>query len=256
MTRRVITLLTLLCLLATGAQAQKFSKAFTGSGTRRVVIEADKADLTISGTSGNEVTIEGSGGDFKLPERAKGLRPLYRNASDNTGIGLEVTESGGTITIRKATGKDARYTIRIPAEAALKIEEESWEGSTFDISDLKGEIEIKSLGSDINLKNVTGPITANTTSGDITVVFSSVSQSAPTSISNVSGFVDVTMPTATKANIRMTTISGEIFTDMDLGKTEGKLYRVGGGKVTSNINNGGVEINLKTISDNIYLRKK
>lgn len=253
--KRVLALLAVVCLFGTLAQAQKFSKAFTGGGNKRVVIEADKADLKIIGTSGNEVTIEADG-DFELPERAKGLKPLYRNAQDNTGLGLEITEANGVMTIRKATGRDAEYTIRMPADAALKIEEESWEGSEFEITDLKGEIEVQSLGSDIVIKNVTGPVTANTTSGDITVVFSQVNQSLPTTISNISGFIDVTMPSTTKANIRMTTISGEIFTDMDLGKSDDKLMRIGGGKVTSNINNGGVEITLKTISDNIYLRKK
>lgn len=254
--KRVLALLAVVCLFATIAQAQKFSKAFSGGGSKRVVIEADKADLKISGTSGNEVTIEGSGGDFKMPDRAKGLKPLYRNAQDNTGIGLEVTESNGVMTIRKATGKDAEYTIRIPADAALKIEEQSWEGSTFDIADLKGEIEIKSLGSDINLTNVTGPVTANSTSGDITVVFSSVSQSAPTTISNISGFIDVTMPASTKANLRMESISGDLYTDFDLTSKEKGMPRVGGSKVSNAINGGGVEITLKAISDDVYLRKK
>lgn len=253
--KRVLALLTVVCLFATIAQAQKFSKAFSGGGSKRVVIEADKADLKIIGTSGNDVSIEADG-DFEVPERAKGLKPLYRNASDNTGLGLEVTESGGVMTIRKATSKDAEYTIRIPADAALKIEEESWEGSEFEISDLKGEIEVKSLGSDIVIKNVTGPVTANTTSGDITVVFSSVSQSAPTTISNISGFIDVTMPSATKANLRMESISGDLYTDFDLSMQGKGMPRVGGSKVVAPVNGGGVEITLKCISDDVYLRKK
>ncbi len=253
--KRVLALLTVVCLFATIAQAQKFSKAFSGGGSKRVVIEADKADLKIIGTTGNDVSIEADG-DFELPERAKGLKPLYRNASDNTGLGLEVTESSGVMTIRKATGKDAEYTIRIPADAALKIEEESWEGSEFEISDLKGEIEVKSLGSDIVITNVTGPVTANTTSGDITVVFSSVSQSAPTTISNISGFIDVTMPSATKANLRMESISGDLYTDFDLTTQNKGMPRVGGSKVNTTLNGGGVEITLKCISDDVYLRKK
>ncbi len=253
--KRVLALLTVVCLFATIAQAQKFSKVFSGGGAKRVVIEADKADLKIIGGSGNEVTIEASG-DFELPERAKGLKPLYRNASDNTGIGLEVSETGGVITIRKATSKDAEYTIRIPADAALKIEEKSWEGSTFEISDLKGEIEVKSLGSDISIKNVTGPVTANTTSGDITVVFSSVSQNGPTTISNISGFIDVTMPASTKANLRLESISGDIYTDMDLTTKEGNMSQIGGRKIVRTINGGGVEVTLKAISDDVYLRKK
>lgn len=253
--KRVLALLAVVCLFATIAPAQKFSKAFSGGETKRVVIEADKADLKIIGVSSNEVSIEADG-DFELPERAKGLKPLYRNASDNTGLGLEVTETGGTMTIRKAISKDVEYIIRMPADAALKIEEESWEGSEFEISDLKGEIEVKSLGSDIVIKNVTGPVTANTTSGDITVVFSSVSQSAPTTISNISGFIDVTMPASTKATLRMESITGDLYTDFDITTKEKGMPHVGGSKVNTPLNGGGVEITLKAISDDVYLRKK
>jgi len=253
--KRVLSVLTLLCLLATVAFAQQYKKAFSGSGTKRVVIVIENSELSIEGSSGNEVVINTSGGDFEIPERAKGLRPLYRDASDNTGIGLEVTESGNTITIKKASGKEGDYRIQVPADASIKIEEVGWQSDDFSISGVKGEIEIQSTGSDIELKDITGPIVANTTSGDITVVFSQLSQEGPTSISNTSGFIDVTMPANAKANLELSSISGDIYTDMDLKSSDG-MKQVGGSSIKAAINGGGVEVSLRTISDDIYLRKK
>lgn len=254
--KRIFAFMTMMCLLATITQAQKFTKAFSNaSGAKRVLIEADNSEIKVVGYDGKEVSIEGTGGEYKTPDRAKGLRPLYRDAQDNTGIGLEVTESNNTITIKKATSKDAEFTIRVPADASIKIEEKSWESSEIKVSGTKGEIEIKSLGSDILLENVSGPVVANTTSGDITVVFSQVSQAGPTIISNISGFIDVTMPASTKANFKLESISGDIYTDFDLSKKDG-MTRVGGSNIKASINGGGVEITLKAISDDIYLRKK
>lgn len=253
--KRVLSVLTLLCMLVTIANAQQFKKAFSGSGAKRVLIIIENSELSIEGSSGNEVVINASDGDFEMPERAKGLRPLYRDASDNTGLGLEVTESGNTITIKKASGKDGDYRIRIPADASIKIEEKGWQSDEFEVVGMKGEIEIQSTGSDIELRDVTGPIVANTTSGDITVVFSQVSQAGPTSISNTSGFIDVTMPANSKANLQLSSISGDIYTDMDL-KSDGNMKQVGGSSIKAAINGGGVEVSLRAISDDIYLRKK
>jgi DUF4097 and DUF4098 domain-containing protein YvlB len=248
-------LMAVLCLSATVIYAQKFTKAFSNpAGAKRVVIETDKMDVTVIGYEGKEVAIEGDG-DYTVPERAKGLRPLYSNAQDNTGIGLEISESNNVITIKKAVSKDASYTVKIPADAALKIEERDWTGSDIIVRSLKGEIEVKGFGADVTLEDVTGPVTANSTSGDIKVVFSQVSQAAPTTISNISGSIDVAIPAATKADLKLEAISGEIYTDLDIKMKDG-MKQIGGSRITSSLNGGGVEISLKAISDDIYLRKK
>ena len=77
-----------LLLLSPGLFAQKtFKKAFTGSAPK-VSIFIEKAEIEISGYSGNEIQIEAEGSFPGPPERAKGLKPLYNSAEDNTGIGL------------------------------------------------------------------------------------------------------------------------------------------------------------------------
>ncbi len=253
--KSILSFMAMLCLLATLAQAQPFKKSFSNAaGAKRVTIEIDNAEVNVVGYEGKEVTIDADG-DYEMPERAKGLRPLYRDAQDNTGLGLEVSESNNVITVKKASSKDATYTIKVPNDAAVKIEEKSWEGSEISVKGIKGEVEVKSLGSDVKLEDVTGPIVANTTSGDITVVFSQVSQAGPTNISNISGFIDVTMPASTKANLRLESISGDIYTDFDLN-TKDNMQRVGGATIKTALNGGGVEITLKAISDDVYLRKK
>lgn len=237
---------------------QQFKKAFSSSSAnKKVEVSGENMGLVIEGHSGNEVIIETSG--YKgMPERAKGLRPLYNGGVDNTGIGLEVTEENNVISIRKASNQDLDYHIKVPAAASLSIEKAGWTNDDIEVSNVSGEIEIKSNGSDMTLKNVSGPVVANTTTGDIEIVFSSLNAQQPTSISNVSGFIDVTLPASSKATLDLSSISGDIFTDFDVqmdAKKEG-LRQVGGRRVRGNINGGGVEISLKAISDNIYLRKK
>ena len=138
--------------------------------------------------------------------------------------------------------------------------ESTWMGGdAVEISDIDGEIEVETKNSDIILKNVKGPVTANTTSGDIDVIFSTVATTGPTTITNISGYIDITMPASTKADMELNNITGEVFTDLDLKLPESKdgLKRVGGQReIRSQLNGGGVDMTLKNISGDIYLRKK
>lgn len=257
-----LILITLLGMLVSPmAFGQKYTQAFSSNtGKKKVEIHAENVDLEIEGYNGNEVVIETTDEYEGMPERAKGLRALNSNgATDNTNIGLDVRESNNVVTIRKATNDDMHYRLKIPASASLSITEVGWMGSDIKASGLQGEVEIKGTGSDIHLENVTGPVVANTTSGDIEIIFSEVNQSQPISISNTSGFIDVTLPANTKATLDLSSISGEIYTDMDIkvGGADNGMKRLGGGhKIHGTLNGGGVEISLRAISDDIYLRKK
>ena len=85
-----------------------------------------------------------------------------------------------------------------------------------------------------------------------------MSQQAPISISSVNGELDITIPSNTKADLVLSTFSGDIFTDMDIEfdkKSKEGLSIIGGNKIKGTLNGGGVDILLNTINDNIYLRK-
>lgn len=235
-------------------QAQQLNKAFSSSGTITMVM--DNADLTVEAYPGTEVQIEAAGFDGP-PERAKGLKPLSARGQDNTGLGLEITTSGGAMTIKKATGQSVDYRIKVPAKANLKIEEDGWGGSAdYYIKGSQGEIEIKTTTSDLVLEAVSGPVIAKTTSGDITVSFAGLNTTNPTSIVNTSGFIDVTMPASAKADMKLRSISGEIYSDLDLDLPDSEFKNTYTSKFEGTLNGGGVEISLHAISGDIYLRKE
>jgi hypothetical protein len=130
-----------------------------------------------------------------------------------------------------------------------------------EVQSFSGELEIKTMTDGISLKDVTGPLTVNSMSGPITIVFSSVSQSAPITITSYSAEIDITMPSSTKANLKMSSMNGDIYTDFDIEFNEekdnkGLRYIGGGSNISGTVNGGGVDIMLKALSDNIYLRKK
>src|SRR5699024_3715128 len=116
----------------------------------------------------------------------------------------------------------------------------------------------QTLSGNINLKNITGPVVAHSTSGDIDIVFSHLSNATPSSISVISGHIDVTLPASAKVDLNLSSFSGEIYTDFDIQRKNenSHLQQIGGRHVKGMLSGGGAEMKLKTISGNIYLRKE
>jgi hypothetical protein len=72
----------------------------------------------------------------------------------------------------------------------------------------------------------------------------------------ISGFIDLAVSPARKADLTLGTISGTLYSNFDFPVETGHMRRVGGSNVTTQLNGGGGKpIELKTISGNIFLRK-
>lgn len=246
--------------LTTCAQAQEFRAKLGNSKDKKVTFEINAADIKIEGTNGDEIIIQGSKDAEQIPERAKGLKPVYYDIVDNTGIGLSVTKEDNGFKIEKAVRRNVKYTIRLPKKVAVLYQETNWQGGgNLTISAMEGDLEIKTLNAHIDLISVSGPVVANSTGGDIKVAFANFNQDKPSSISNIGGAIDISMPANIKSSLNLRTINGEIYTDFDLGpkKTKDGMKQAGfGNNIKTETNGGGAEIQLNTISGNIYVRKQ
>jgi hypothetical protein len=69
---------------------------------------------------------------------------------------------------------------------------------------------------------------------------------------SISGFIDLSFATSRKADLKMSTISGTIYTDLAMNSASKKN---GGNSINTQYNGGGEDVELETISGNIFLRK-
>lgn len=69
---------------------------------------------------------------------------------------------------------------------------------------------------------------------------------------SISGFIDLSFAASRKADLKMSTISGTIYTDLAMNNAK---ERNGGNNVDAEYNGGGEEVELGTISGDIFLRK-
>lgn len=257
------------------------------------IVRIDYIDGKINVSTHNENSIVILAENIEpLPERAKGLKPLYYSGSvDNTGAGVEVKQMDKVVLITGASpqARKANYYFKIPENCALSISSKTMINKDITVKNVSREIEIEGKNGNIRLENVTGPTVINTISGDIEVIFTSLNQDSPTSISSLSGEIDVTMPGNTPANLNLKSMSGGIFTDFDVKlpkpdekeKTESNketnahwvlwkeainnnksnkyyfdMQSMMGKAIPAQINGGGVEVTINCSSGNIYLRKK
>ncbi|WP_418497975.1 DUF4097 family beta strand repeat-containing protein [Flagellimonas sp.] len=249
---RKFTFLLTALLVGTIAQAQSdYTKSL--NGVQWVKIES-KSDITLRTHSSNELLIK-SGPSVETPEKAKGLKLVGEGGTDNTSVGFSVIQDGNTLIVtnlRKSEGAE----IYLPKNQNISAKS-TWNGD-IEIDGFAGEIEADAqLNGSVKILNVNGPVTANTLNGELTVEFGTVKQGSPISLYSTNGAVDVSLPGNTPANLSMSTINGNVYTDFDvkLNEKDG-LKSVLGRKISASINNGGVDITLKSTNGNMYLRKK
>lgn len=281
--KQITTFLTtfFLILSAHPVRGQEYRYPLGNSPERAVEFTVGRGEVIIEGHESDELIIRNL--DYEAPpERAQGLRAIYNSAVDNTGIGLFVEEEDGILTITPASASRGEYSILVPDRVRLKVEEVDFGNGNYEIHNHKGEIEVSSRSGNIKMVDVTGPIIADNTSGNVEILFSGLSQQNPTSISLISGFIDVTLPKDTPVNFRLSSFSGEIYTDLDIDlygtgnvepeelenseELEGMSFDnlpvldarhyLPGRQIEGTLNGGGIEMSLKTLSGNIYLRRE
>jgi lia operon protein LiaG len=238
------------------ARAQEFKVQADNTKEARLTLDGFTATLPIEGYNGTEVIISTNSHDFEPNDRSKGLKPIYASGVDNTGIGVAMEKSGNHITLRclLPITKGADYKIKVPENMALDITRGCARDGETTISNIKNEIEFQGC-HDISLKNVTGPLVISTISGTVNVTFAEISKDKSISIASVSGEVDVTLPAKAGFNLEMGTVSGNMYSDFEFPASNNDMRRVGGSNIHAQLNGGGVELKLHSISGNIYLRK-
>ena len=192
-----------------------------------------------------------------------GMKQLSGSSS-----GLEVEEEGNVVTINTQSWKAATdLVIQVPVTSSLEVRS-SMDGAVV-IEGVSGEIDINNINGPVTLTSVSGNTLVHTVNGDITVVLTRVAADKPLTFSTMNGDIDVTLPADVKANLKMKSEQGEIYSDFDINmtrqparseaaeKTEQGKYRITFDKsLYGLVNGGGQEISFNTFSGDIYIRKK
>jgi hypothetical protein len=219
------------------------------------VASYDGKDIIINATPRHDDDEEGS------KEVENGMKRIASSG------GFEVTAKEADNTVTVNTGNPNRAVdldLKIPQDVKLKL------GTVNDgevvVENVRGELEVNNVNDKITLTNISGSVVANTVNGDVTVSFREVDPKAPMAFSTLNGDVLITLPADTKANLKIKSDNGDVFSDFDvqvdkapakIDKTnEPGMYRIKKDDwVYGKINGGGPEMMMKNMQGNIYVKK-
>jgi DUF4097 and DUF4098 domain-containing protein YvlB len=250
-------------------------------GTVKVTVF--RGGITVTGYSGKEVIVEARVRSTALQERedeeevnekAKGMRLIRSSAS-----GLSITEEDNVMSIGSQSMKTAvDITIQVPFKTTLKLG--CFNNGDISVEKVTGEVEVNNHNGGITLSDITGSVVANTFNGELKVTFVSLTPDKPMSFTTWNGDVDITLPASLKADVKMNSQQGDIYSDFDVqikaqppqaqeedqdqdmdegrgDRRERARYRISFDKtIYGAINGGGPVFTFKTFNGDIYIRKK
>lgn len=225
--------------------------------------------ISVKGYDGKEVVVEA---------RFRGSKPSKKESPDKKSEGLkriEIATTGLTVeeednVVSVSTGPMGRtvdLSLQVPFATSLKL------GCMNDgrvlVEKVEGEIEANNLNGSVTLTNVSGIVVAHSLNGEVLIHMEKITPDKPMSFSTLNGDIDVTLPPDIKANVKLETQNGSIYSDFEIGldknprpptvvdgRKDGGTYQIKFDKgVVGSINGGGAEIQFKTVNGNIHIRK-
>lgn len=122
---------------------------------------------------------------------------------------------------------DAKYTVYVPANSSFRIKSISGNVTS---QDFNGQLQVDIISGNIDIKNYNGNLDLKTVSGDIDI--------------NIA-----------KSRLKAETVTGMIYSDKDMEFDQGK-NRIVGSKVTGSFGDVKNDLELKTVSGDIFIRKQ
>jgi len=230
--------------------------------------------ITVKTHTGNDVIVEAlvrpteaeepphSSGKPDVEGKARGMKRLT-----NPTAGLEIEEENNKVSVQSSSLHNAvDLVIQVPPATSVKVN--TLHNGDVLIEGVTGEIEAGSTTGNITLKGVSGTAIVNALAGEINATFTRLAPDKTMSLTTLSGAIDLTLPPDARARLNLKSQMGEIFSDFDMttqtvtsgpesnkpakaGKYRVKIERA----IVGTINGGGPEIQFKTFTGNIYIRK-
>ncbi len=214
---------------------------------------------------GKDIIINASPRKGDDDEQSKPAQNGMKRISSPGNFEVTAKEADNTVTVNTGSPEKAvDLELKIPQDVKLTL------GTVNDgeilVENVRGEIEVNNVNDKITLTNISGSVVANTVNGDVNVTFKTIDPKAPMAFSTLNGDVNVTLPADTKANLKLKSDNGEVFSDFDVDidkapakvdkTSEPGLYRIKKDDwVYGKINGGGPEIMMKNMQGDIYVKK-
>ncbi len=265
--KSIITILSMICFLQANAQETdkgQMEIALTNPGkSYKLKVSLLDGSVKLTAHSGSNIIVDVTAheGKSKPAKEAGGMKRI----GGSTGFEVKAKENNNEVEISNSNVmKKIDLDIKVPANGNFQVK--LINNGDIEIVNVQGELELSNINGAIRLSGVRGSAVANTINGEIIARFQSVSPDKAMAFSTLNGKIDVSFPADIKANMKLRSDYGEVYSDFDVAleknaapvsKTQSNgLYKISKDAwLNGKINGGGPDIMLKTSMGSIYLRK-
>ncbi len=263
------TLLLLLTLSVFGLSAQDSEKkrlaiSLADPAERgRLEVSQINGSITVEGYEGDEVIIEAETPAVK-DEKSKPAPPGMKRISSNP-VRMNARQDDNVVEVSTESWKRRMdLDIKVPRNFDLQLHTVH---GVIEVTGVNGELEISGVNGGITLAGIEGSAVCNTVNGGVNVTMVKVTPDVPMSFVTLNGNVDVTLPASVKAEAKMRSDQGEIFSDFDMvistSESTAKPVLAGSDEyevsinewTIGKINGGGIEYTFKNLNGDILIRK-
>ncbi|HXD78686.1 MAG TPA: DUF4097 family beta strand repeat-containing protein [Puia sp.] len=222
--------------------------------------------IKVTGYEGKDVQITVSLDTTKDEDDADESEGMKRIGT-NGGIDIRAEEHDNNVEIHTGglMSKITGVSIKVPQNTS-RVDVSTVNNGNVEVTNINGKVEIGDVNGEIVAKGISGSVVANTVNGDIIVVFKSVDPKAAMAFSTLNGKIELSLPADTKANLKLKSDNGEIFSDFDVAvdkaspkvvtKNEEHYHEIRiDDWVYGTINGGGPEIMMQSTFGKLYIRK-
>jgi DUF4097 and DUF4098 domain-containing protein YvlB len=227
-------------------------------------IAINSGNITVKGYSGKEVIVKASSrkSNYRGQSSKKGLKRIAVNTLE-----FRAEENDNYVIVDTKYYQAIDFEVQVPKNFSLALKTVN-DGKIY-VENVNGIMEISNMNGPITLKDISGSVSADALNQDIKVSFVEVKPNTPMAFSSLNGDIDITFPKSLKADVKMKSERGELFTDFDIkmkpSKAEytntsgknGKAYQVKVEKwIIGSINGGGPEFFFKNYNGDVIIRSK
>jgi hypothetical protein len=230
--------------------------------------------LDISLVQGSITVRGGSRRDVLVVARSEADRASRRSDPDAAGLrrlpqtaGFRISEEANRVNIRSdSPSRSISFDVEVPLRTNLRLK--TVNGGELRVDNVEGEIDVSNTNGGITLTSVAGSVVAGTTNGNVRASLTRVTADKEMAFTSLNGAIDVTLPSSTKASLRMRSDNGDVYSDFDVQLKPEPLptvsestsargrYRISRNRsIVGTINGGGPDFELRTFNSNVYVRK-
>lgn len=246
----------------------RFNVAFSDPGKPGLVdVDLHYGGITVTAYNGDEVVIEARTRSERVDRtdsnESRGMKRIGVTSSE-----LTVEEYNNYMEIEAESQRRAvDITLQVPMNTSLRLS--CHHQGEIHVEGVSGTFEVENHHGGITMVGISGAVVAETHHKDIVVEFKEILPDAAMSFETYHGKIDVTYPANAKADVKLVSKGGDVYSDFDVaqapnpqrrveenGRSRGGKYRVQiENAFYGTINGGGPMMTFETYHGNIYIRK-